>query len=197
MVEEGGATVEHGQAPHGPSGSGQVAPPARLVAIGEIVRTHGLGGDVRVRVLSDQPARLERLVDCLVWDPHTDTRVPQRVESARPQGGDVVVKLAGIDGPEAARALIGRLLAVPESGAAPLAPGHFYPWQLEGCRVETEDGAPVGEVTGIERGPAQDLWVVFDGARERLVPAVPEIVTTVDLRARRVVIRPPEGLLDL
>ena len=56
---------------------------------------------------------------------------------------------------------------------------------------------PVGEVTGIEQGPAQDLWVVSDGARERLIPAVPEIVITVDLRARRVVIRPPEGLLDL
>jgi len=55
----------------------------------------------------------------------------------------------------------------------------------------------VGRVLRVEPAPAQDLWVVGDGAREHLVPAVPEIVRDVDLKARRVVIRPPEGLLDL
>jgi 16S rRNA processing protein RimM len=115
----------------------------------------------------------------------------------RRHGGQIILKLAGIDGIEAARALVGQLVAVAEADVMPLAAGQFYPWQLEGCRVETEDGARVGEVTGIERGPAQDLWVVSDGPREHLVPAVPEIVIGVDLGARRVVIRPPEGLLDL
>src|SRR5256886_15651512 len=81
--------------------------------------------------------------------------------------------------------------------ALPLAPGRFCPWQLEGCRVVTEDGREVGRVTGIERSSAQDLWVVTDEARQHLIPAVPEIVSEVDLAARRVVIRPPEGLLDL
>ena len=46
--------------------------------------------------------------------------------------------------------------------------------------------------------PAQDLWIVTDaGGIERLIPAVPEIVAEVDIAAQRVVIRPPEGLLDL
>src|SRR5207237_4623421 len=75
--------------------------------------------------------------------------------------------------------------------------GHFYPWQLEGCRVLTEDGRDVGRVLRVEPAPAQDLWVVGDEAREHLVPAVPEIVLDVDIKARRVVIRPPDGLLDL
>jgi 16S rRNA processing protein RimM len=66
-----------------------------------------------------------------------------------------------------------------------------------GCRVLTEDGRDVGEVLRVEGSPAQDLWAVGDVTREHLVPAVPEIVREVDLGARRVVIRPPEGLLDL
>jgi ribosomal 30S subunit maturation factor RimM len=49
----------------------------------------------------------------------------------------------------------------------------------------------------IEPGPAHDLWVVDAEGREHLVPAVPEIVLDVDVKAHRVVIRPPEGLLDL
>jgi 16S rRNA processing protein RimM len=52
-------------------------------------------------------------------------------------------------------------------------------------------------MTRIERGQYQDLWVVSAGGREHLVPAVPEIVLDVDLAARRVVIRPPDGLLEL
>ena len=83
-----------------------------------------------------------------------------------------------------------RITAVRRQGTAVLV-------TLEGCRVVTEDGREVGRVTGIERSPAQDLWVVADEAREHLIPAVPEIVSEVDLEARRVVIRPPEGLLDL
>ena len=61
----------------------------------------------------------------------------------------------------------------------------------------TEDGTEVGTVTGLEQSPSQGCWVVSAGAREHLVPAVPEIVLDVDLAARRVVIRPPDGLLDL
>ena len=55
----------------------------------------------------------------------------------------------------------------------------------------------VGRVARIEQSPAHDLWVVADGERERLIPAVAEIVVEVDLAAGRVVIRPPDGLLDL
>ena len=61
----------------------------------------------------------------------------------------------------------------------------------------TDEGREVGRVTRIEQSAAQDLWVVGDGARECLIPAVAEIVLEVDMAARRVVIRPPEGLLEL
>jgi 16S rRNA processing protein RimM len=133
----------------------------------------------------------------VVWEAVSDTRVRGRIERASQEGDRVVVKLEGIDDVEAAQGLVGRLLAVPEADALPLPEGQFYPWQLEGCRVETEDGAVVGEVKAIEHSPAHDLWVVAVGARECLVPAVPEIVVDVSLADRRVVIRPPEGLLEL
>jgi 16S rRNA processing protein RimM len=169
----------------------------RLVAIGEIMRPHGLAGTLRVKALTDRPERFEGLADCVVWDPQADIRARRVIERVSRQRETILLKLAEVDGVAAASALIGRLVAVPEGDALPLPKGQFYPWQLAGCRVETEDGKPVGRVTGIEYGPAQDLWIVAAGGRERLVPAVPEIVVAVDLGARRVVIRPPEGLLEL
>jgi 16S rRNA processing protein RimM len=161
--------------------------PGRLVAIGEIGRPHGLAGEVRVTPLTDRPERFEMLRECVLWDVARDHREPCRVMAARRQGGALVVAIAGCKTPEAAADLTGRL--PPE--------GHFYPWQLEGCRVVTEDGRDVGRVLRVEPAPAQELWVVGDETHEHLVPAVPDIVLDVDIKARRVVIRPPDGLLDL
>jgi 16S rRNA processing protein RimM len=169
----------------------------RLVAIGEITRPHGLRGEVRVTPLTDRAERFERVTECVLWDPARDTREPCRITAARRQGGAVLVSVAGCETVEAASALVGRLVALPADEALPLPPGRFYPWQLEGCRVLTEDGREIGRVARIEPAPAQDLWVVSDGAREYLIPAVAEIVVEVDLSAGRVVVRPPDGLLDL
>jgi len=169
----------------------------RLMVIGEITRPHGLHGEMRVTPLTDHPERFEAVTDCVLWDQARDTREPCRITGARRQGTAVLLSLAGCETVEAAGALVGRMLALPEAEALPLPPGQFYPWQLEGCRVLTDDGREVGRVTRIEQSAAQDLWVVSDGTRECLIPAVAEIVLEVDVAAGRVVIRPPAGLLEL
>jgi 16S rRNA processing protein RimM len=169
----------------------------RLVVIGEIVRAHGLHGEMRVTPLTDDPTRFTRVTECVLWDAKRDQRERCRISAARASGEAVLLALAGCTSPEAAQALAGRLIALPESEALPPRAGTFYPWQLEGALVMTEDGREVGRMAGIEQGAAQDLWVVRDGGREHLIPAVAEIVLDVDVAARRVVIRPPDGLLEL
>ena len=167
------------------------------MAIGEIARVHGLRGEVRVRPLTDHPERFERVTECVLWDATRDERETRRITTARPHGDAVLVTFAGCQTPEDARALVGRLIALPRSEALPAGEGRFYPWQLEGAQVTTEDGRVVGRVRGIEQAGAQDLWVVAGEGREHLIPAVPDIVIDVDVAAGRVVIRPPEGLLEL
>jgi len=169
----------------------------RLVVIGEIVRPHGLRGELRISPLTDDVGRFGRVTECVVWDATHDTRERRRITAARPHGSGVLVSLAGCESPEDAAALVGRLLAIPEEAALPLPPGRFYPWQLEGCQVVDERGSDIGSVAGIEQSAAHDLWVVRARSREHLIPAVPDIVLEVDLAGRRVVIRPPPGLLDL
>ncbi len=168
-----------------------------LVVIGEVTRPHGLRGEVRVMPHTDRPERFEGLRECVLWDPATDARAVRRIAGVRRQGEAVLLLLAGCESVEAATALVGRLVALPREQALPLPPGYVYPWQLIGCRVVTDDGRPVGELSGIEPSPAHDLWAVRGAGREHLIPAVPEIVVEVDVEARRIVIRPPEGLLEL
>jgi 16S rRNA processing protein RimM len=169
----------------------------RLIVIGEIVRAHGLRGELRVAPLTDHPERFHGLSECVLWDASRDERETRRITTARSHGDSVLMTVAGCDSPEAASDLVGRLVALPAADALPPGPGRFYPWQLEGARVVTEDGQEVGRLARIDPSPGHDLWVVERDGREHLIPAVPEIVLDVDVAGRRVVIRPPDGLLEL
>jgi 16S rRNA processing protein RimM len=173
------------------------APSNDLVTIGEITRPYGVRGEVRVTPLTDDPERFHRLAECVVWEASRNERETRRITSARRHGEAVVLGFDGCATADAAAALTGRFVALPREEALPPPDGRFYPWQLEGCVVVTDDGREIGRVAGIDHAPAQDLWIVVDGGHERLIPAVPEIVVEVDLAGRRVVIRPPEGLLEL
>lgn len=170
---------------------------APLIAIGEVLRPYGLRGEVKVRPLTDRPhERFEDLDRCVLWEPDRDRREDCRIASCRFDGVTAFIRMEGVDSPEAARRFQGLLLAVNRDDALPLAEGQFYPWQLEGAVVETRDGRPVGRFVRVESG-AQDLWVVEDGGRQRLIPAVASIVVEVSVADRRIVIDPPEGLLEL
>jgi len=84
-----------------------------LVAVGEVLRPWGLGGEVRVRPLTDRPEeRFRALRDCVLWDPRPDRREPCRITSCRFEAQTVLVRVEGVTSPEAAQRLTGRLLAV-------------------------------------------------------------------------------------
>jgi 16S rRNA processing protein RimM len=169
-----------------------------LVAVGEVLRPWGLAGEVRVKPLTDRPEeRFRQLRECVLWEPAADRREDCRITGCRFDGEELFVRMEGVTSPEAAKRFSGRLLAVAREDALPAPEGSFYPWEMAGAVVETRDGRRVGEFAGVDDNSAQPLWIVTDQGREHLVPAVPEIVVDVNVAERRIVIDPPEGLLDL
>ena len=173
-------------------------PSAPLIAVGEVLGPHGVRGDVRVRPLTDRPReRFDALEACFLWEPARNRKEACRIVSRRFEAASVLVRLDGVDSPEAARALSGRLLAVERERALPPRPGEFYPWQLEGAAVETPDGRPLGRFLRVMDSPAQPLWVIERDGHEWLLPAVPEFVVEVSVAERRIVASPPEGLDSL
>jgi len=168
---------------------------APLIAVGEVLGPHGVRGDVRVRPLTDRPReRFDALESCFLWEPAENRKERCRIVSRRFEATSVLLRLDGVDSPEAARALAGRLLAVERDHALPPRPGEFYPWQLEGASVETPDGRSLGRFLRVMDSPAQPLWVIERDGREWLLPAVPEFVVEVSVAERRIVATPPEGL---
>jgi 16S rRNA processing protein RimM len=102
----------------------------------------------------------------------------------RPHGRALVVKLEGCDDRDAAGLLSGRMIAVPRE-ALPLPPeGEYYWVDLIGLAVVNMAGQALGRVTAILETGANDVLVVADGGRERLVPFTAQVVREVDYKAR-------------
>lgn len=167
------------------------------VVVARVGRALGVKGDVLVDVLTDEPERrLAPGIDVFVMGGDRTLRI----ESERPHGGRLCLHFVGVDDRGAAEALTGLLLEA-ERGhdERPEDPDEFYDDALVGLEVVTESGEIVGAVTEVLHLPAQDVLAVHAApdTPEILVPFVADIVPTVDLDAGRIVIRPPEGLLQI
>ncbi len=172
-----------------------------LLVVGEIVRPHGIRGEVVVNVRTDEPAERFAPGSVLVTDPGAGAPGPPTltVEAARPHQGRLIVAFAGVSDRDLAESLRRVVLCVDSADVPPPTdPDEFHDSQLVGLAAVDSAGEPLGDVVRIEHAPASDLLVLRrpDG-RTALVPFVSAIVPTVDLAAGRVVITPPDGLLDL
>jgi 16S rRNA processing protein RimM len=156
------------------------------------VAPHGLRGEVRLRPETDFPDRFAALRRAYLIHDGRTARV--RIGGARAHRGGLIVAIGGVEGRGGAEALRGAALAVPRADLAPLAEGSFYVFEVIGLRVRTEDGRMLGVVDEVMRGAAHDVYAVRDGARRVLVPAVSQIVRSIDRKRGEMVVSLPAGL---
>jgi 16S rRNA processing protein RimM len=168
------------------------------ILIGVIARTHGNRGEVIVNPETDFPeerfyegARLmSRARD---GRPGTLEVVTMRMHQGRP-----VILFKGVGSMDDAELLAGTELRIAENDgdADLLEAGEYFHRDLIGCSVVTESGDPIGEVAAVEGDRGNTRLVVRSKRNEVLIPLADEICT-VDLQAKRITVRPPEGLLEL
>jgi 16S rRNA processing protein RimM len=179
------------------------------LVVGRVVKAHGISGELVVDVRTDDPQgrffagnRL-RLKGSRTGPSSTaGTSASSReveVESARPHGARMLVRLAGVIDRDGADALRGNLFIVDSADLPPIDdPDEFYDHQLEGLTVRTVENVAIGVVAEVLHTPAGELLSVRTAANtEVLVPFVAAIVTSVSLDSGVIEIDPPDGLLDL
>lgn len=172
-------------------------PTDRLV--GRIVKPHGIRGELVVEARTDSPEIRFAVGSVLSANLRDGTTRAMTVTAARPHSGRLLVVLDGVADRDTAEALRGTLLLAAEADLPPTEdPDEFYDHQIEGLAVFTADGTKIGVIAEVLHGAGSDLLLVRRevGGGELLVPFVSQIVPEVDVRAGRVVIDPPEGLLD-
>ncbi|CAM05224.1 16S rRNA processing protein RimM [Saccharopolyspora erythraea NRRL 2338] len=169
------------------------------LAVGRIVRPHGVRGELVVEVRTDSP-ELRFAPGSVLGMRRRGAHASENftVAAARPHAGRLLVRAEGVEGREAAEELRGALLTVTADELESTDdPDEFHDHQLEGLRVVFPAGEEAGVVAEVVHTPAGELLAVrTPDDREVLVPFVSEMVPEIDLEAGRIVVDPPEGLFD-
>jgi 16S rRNA processing protein RimM len=169
-----------------------------MVMIGEIVRSHGVQGTVKIRATTDNAERFS-LLKKVRLQRNSTTLGEYVIEQLRIANEEVYVKFGGVNDRDQAEQLRGAALMIPREECLPTAEDQFYHFDLIGLPAYTIAGEPLGEIVDIYAMPGNDVWVIRDldrSGHETLIPAIKSVIKEVDLKNRRVVITPIPGLLD-
>jgi 16S rRNA processing protein RimM len=167
-----------------------------MVLVGQVARTHGHRGQVIINPQTDFPER-RFAVGAVVHGRQDGRDLSLTVTAMRLHQGRPVVAFEGIESMNDAETLAGLELRVPESALTVLPTGSYYEHQLVGCEVVTTSGRELGRVRAIEGGAGISRLVLGEGRGEIQIPLVEEFCVVIDIADRRIVVDPPEGLIDL
>ena len=180
-------------------GSGDQKSPSepRYLAVGLIVGAHGLRGELKVEILTDDPHRFGQLLQVYLGPEGVEPQ-PWSLISYRLHKGRALLQLQDCRDRDAAQSLRGYLVQVPIHEAIPLEEDQYFEHQILGIEVFTKSGERLGSVGEIIHTGANEVYVVYDarpGGREVLIPAIAGVVLEVDLGAGRLVVELPDGLV--
>lgn len=162
-----------------------------LLEIGQIVNTHGLRGDVKVMPWCDDPEIFHELEYVLIDDKEFV------IEKSSIHKNMVLLKLEGINHINDAEGYRNKVLLVPREELGELPEGTYYICDLLGCSVETDDGRALGKICDIIKTGSNDVYVVEDAAKKQtLIPVIDEVIRSVDLDGKKIIITPLKGLID-
>ena len=175
------------------------------VTLARILRPWGRQGEVAAEILTDFPDRLIQMREAWLAGQHAAPRLT-KVISCRVHLGQAIFKFQDVQSISDAEALRGLEVQVPLAERAPAGLGRYYVTDLIGCEVrETGAAVALGTVQDVQRAGEQsrgglpESWTlaVATPTGELLIPLAAEICTKIDLEARRIEVRLPDGLREL
>ncbi len=179
------------------SGEQRRASEPRFLAVGQIVGAHGIRGELKVELLTQDPHRFGKLERVFVGLEGQEP-VPWPLEAYRLHKGRALLKLGQCNDRNTAETLRGYLIQVPFEEAIPLEEDEYYEHQILDLNVWTVTGEHLGQVVDIIYTGANEVYVVRPvdpHRRELLIPAIGDVIVEVDLEASRLVVELPAGLL--
>lgn len=168
---------------------------AEWIAVGKIVRPVGIRGEVKTILLTDDERRFERSKSVRVGKDE-DAAVVRQVEQVRFVSDAWRIKFEGVDSMDDAEALRDSFVFLPQTMERKRKPDTYAIDEIVGCEMWTTAGRRIGEVVDVLDLPANHVWVVRDGSKEYLVPAVRALIPKVDIEAKRIEVVELEGLFE-
>jgi 16S rRNA processing protein RimM len=165
-----------------------------FLEIGKIVKAHGLKGRVKVLSYLESGGEMLQSLEEVIVSQGKGKSVSYALRNFQVKGKCFYLDMVGIENIDQAEALLGCSVLVPADKMGPLPEDEYYWQQLIGLEVITDTGTRVGTLAEIFPTGSNDVFVCRGGAREILLPAIADVVLTVDLEKKIVVVRLPEGL---
>lgn len=171
----------------------------KLIRCGRIGRPVGLKGECAVGWSSgESPVAVGD--EILIQDPEGEGRTGYKIAALRRQGRYHFFRLEGVSDRNAASSFTNRELFIEEGSLPPATEGEFYCHQIMGMEVVTEEGRELGKVVKIFRAGDNDVYEVMpDRGRpgeEILIPAIDSVVLSIDVDAKKIIVRPLKGMLE-
>lgn len=162
--------------------------------VGEVVGTHGVRGEMRVNPWCDAPSFLKKFKKLYLDEKGTKSL---DIKSAREHGNVALVVADGIDTVEKAQAMRGKVLYIKRDDAK-LQKGNYFIAELIDCTVYDADDESIvyGIITDVSETGANDVWHITKDNKEYLIPAIKDVVISVDVEEGIVKIRPLKGIFD-
>ncbi len=168
-----------------------------MIAVGRLTRPHGLRGEVIFLPYLQDLDLLPDLANQRVVLRQDERPVQERtILSWRRAHKRLLMRLEGCHSLEQAEALRDAEVLIPRESFPPLEADEYYWFDIEGLTVYDSDGRRLGTVCDIIYTGSNDVYVVRDGSHETLVPALKDVVRTIDLDRREIRLFPAPGLLD-
>ena len=164
-----------------------------LLIVGRIGRVHGVSGEVTVEVRTDSPEERFQVGTQIATDPAKFG--PLTITGQRWHNGILLLTFDGVSDRGAAEK-IKNVLLMAEVDIAESDADEFHVQLLIGSTIELIDGTVLGTIDDVLTTKGQNLLSFMRGGKQVLIPFVKAIVPTVDIASRKVVITPPEGLID-
>lgn len=163
------------------------------IAVAEVVRPHGVRGELRVRLYNPDSEALMEPCQVQLRVPNGSSSLVQ-VYPRQASAGIVLIRMEGLNDRDAAEQLRGAVLHVQRSELPELQEGEFYINDVLGARAELVDGSPVGTVVDFRSYPTTDVLVIEGGGKQYEVPLLDDFVESVDTTAKRVVLKTVDEL---
>ncbi|WP_373844839.1 ribosome maturation factor RimM [Clostridium sp.] len=157
----------------------------QFLAVGKIINTHGIKGEVKVMPSTDNVERFKELNEAYI-----DGNIVE-IEGCKFQPGKVILKIKGVDSIEDAQRLKNKYIKVSRENAVTLDEDCYYEADIIGCTVYDENKKQLGNIDEIIHTGSNDVYWI-KGPNELLIPAIKSVIVDIDVNNKKIIIKPLE-----
>ena len=162
-----------------------------FIVVGQIGRTHGVKGEIGLNLLTDFPERLTAGKEVFLGEAH----IPVKIANSRPKGSTLILRFENYETIEQVSTLRNQFVYVRTDSIPSLPQGEYYHHELLGIQVYNEAKELLGAITEILTTGANDVYVVRNETNEEtLLPVIKQVVISIDLEQKIMIVSPPTYL---